>query len=125
MTGARCMLVVEDNADAREMLRMCLELDGHRVETAADGVRGLELAMATRPDVVLIDIGLPGLDGYELARRNRAELGRSITLIALTGYGQAEDRRRTTQAGFDAHIVKPVDPDHLARVLAAGPPRAA
>jgi two-component system, sensor histidine kinase len=119
------MLIVEDNGDAREMLRICLELEGHRVDTAADGIRGVEVALANRPEIALIDIGLPGLDGYEVARRIRQELGRGITLIALTGYGQAQDRRRTTEAGFDAHIVKPVDPDDLSRVLTTIPPRAA
>jgi CheY-like chemotaxis protein len=119
------MLVVEDNEDAREMLRTCLQLDGHRVVTAADGMDGLELALKSRPEIALIDIGLPRLDGYEVARRIRRALGSQMTLIALTGYGQSEDRRRATQAGFDTHLVKPVDPDELARVLAAVPPRAA
>ncbi|HEY3067684.1 MAG TPA: ATP-binding protein [Methylomirabilota bacterium] len=122
---ARTMLVVEDNDDAREMLRTSLELEGHRVDTAADGVSGLELALKNQPEIALIDIGLPGLDGYEVARRIRRELGQRMTLIALTGYGQLDDRRRTTQAGFDTHLVKPVDPDELARILAAVPPRAA
>ena len=104
------------------MLRMALELDGHRVETAADGTSGVEAALGTTPDVVLIDIGLPGLDGYAVARRLRAALGHRVTLVALTGYGQSEDRRRTSEAGFDAHLVKPVDPDVLTRALATGFP---
>jgi signal transduction histidine kinase/ActR/RegA family two-component response regulator len=117
---ARHVLVIEDNADAREMLRMALELDGHRVETAPDGVSGVEVALRTTPDLVLIDIGLPELDGYAVARRLRASLGQRVTLVALTGYGQSEDRRRTSEAGFDAHLVKPVDPDVLSRALATG-----
>jgi signal transduction histidine kinase/CheY-like chemotaxis protein len=118
--AARHVLVIEDNADAREMLRMALELDGHRVETAPDGTSGVEVALRTMPDLVLVDIGLPGLDGYAVARRLRAALGHQVTLVALTGYGQTEDRRRTTEAGFDAHLVKPVDPDVLSRALATG-----
>ena len=115
---ARHVLVIEDNADAREMLRIALELDGHRVETAADGTSGVETALRTTPDLVLVDIGLPGLDGYAVARQLRAVLGHRVTLVALTGYGQSEDRRRTSEAGFDAHLVKPVDPDVLSRALA-------
>jgi signal transduction histidine kinase/ActR/RegA family two-component response regulator len=118
--AARHVLVIEDNADAREMLRMALELDGHRVETASDGTSGVEVALRTTPDLVLVDIGLPGLDGYAVARRLRAALGHRVTLVALTGYGQSEDRRRTSEAGFDAHLVKPVDPDALSRALATG-----
>ena len=114
----RHILVIEDNADAREMLRVSLELEGHRVEAADDGLRGVEMALALRPDVVLVDIGLPGLDGYGVAARLRAALGREVVLIALTGYGQPDDRERTRHAGFDAHVVKPVDPDTLARLLA-------
>ena len=118
--AARHVLVIEDNVDAREMLRMALELDGHRVETAADGTSGVEVALRTTPDLVLIDIGLPGLDGYAVARRLREALGHRVTLVALTGYGQTEDHRRTTEAGFDAHLVKPVDPDVLSRAMATG-----
>lgn len=115
---ARHILIIEDNADAREMLRISLELEGHRVEAADDGLRGVEMALALRPDVVLVDIGLPGLDGYGVAARVRAARGRDVVLIALTGYGQPDDRERTRRAGFDAHVVKPVDPDTLARLLA-------
>jgi CheY-like chemotaxis protein len=120
--GVRHVLVIEDNADAREMLRIALELDGHRVETAADGVTGVETALRSTPDLVLVDIGLPELDGYAVARRLRAALGARVTLVALTGYGQTEDRRRASEAGFDAHLVKPVDPDVLSRALATGFP---
>jgi two-component system, sensor histidine kinase len=123
--GGRRVLIIEDNADAREMLRMSLELDGHRVDVAEDGPRGVDLALARAPEVVLVDLGLPGLDGYEVARRIRETLGEAVTLVALTGYGQAEDRRRTREAGFDAHFVKPVDPETLSRALNEGFPAAA
>jgi signal transduction histidine kinase/ActR/RegA family two-component response regulator len=115
----RHILVVEDNPDARETLAMLLELAGHRVELAADGATGLEKALALQPEVALVDVGLPRMDGYEVARRIRASKGvRRPYLVALTGYGAPEDRERALGAGFDAHIVKPVDPDTLAEVLA-------
>jgi len=123
--SGRRVLIIEDNADAREMLRMSLALDGHRVDVAEDGPRGVDVALARAPEVVLIDLGLPGLDGYEVARRIRETLGEAVTLVALTGYGQAEDRRRTREAGFDAHFVKPVDPETLSRALNEGFPAAA
>jgi PAS domain S-box-containing protein len=112
------VLLIEDNADARQSLRTLLEHDGHRVEEAADGAGGLARAEATQPDIVLIDIGLPTMDGYEVARRLRAVRGTRPILVAITGYGQADDRRRALEAGFDAHLTKPVSPDHLADVLA-------
>jgi len=111
------ILVIEDNADGREMLRVMLEVDGHRVRVAEEGRSGVKLARAARPDVALIDIGLPGLDGYEVGRRLRAELGRSIRLVAVTGYGQADDRKKSSDAGFDAHLVKPVTPEALRDAL--------
>ncbi len=113
------ILVVEDNEDARETLVLLLRLAGHRVETAADGLEGLEKALATPPDVALLDVGLPRLDGYELARRIRGQPAeRRPFLVALTGYGLPEDRKRAFEAGFDVHIVKPVDHDVLAQILA-------
>ena len=112
------ILVVEDNLDGRESLRDLLEIWGHHVEVAASGSEGLARALATRPQVALLDIGLPELDGNELARRIRAALGRDgMRLIAMTGYGQPEDRRRSLDAGFDDYLVKPVDPGQLARML--------
>ena len=117
--AARRILIIEDNADARAMLRHLLEGVGHEVHEAADGRRGLEMALALRPDVALIDLGLPGLDGYEIARQLRAvDERRAILLVAVTGYGSPEDRERSLLAGFDVHLVKPVDPDMLAGVLA-------
>jgi CheY-like chemotaxis protein len=108
-------LVVEDNDDARDMLRTLLELDGHTVHVAANGIAGLAAALEHRPDVAVVDIGLPEMDGYEVARKLRAsESLKSIKLIALTGYGQADDARRAYQAGFDLHVVKPIDPERLA-----------
>jgi PAS domain S-box-containing protein len=108
--GGRRVLVVEDSADARESLKMLLELSGHVVETSEDGPGGLSKLSAFRPDVALIDLGLPGIDGYTLARlaRSRPETC-GIRLVALTGYGQTDDRRRALAAGFDLHLTKPVD----------------
>jgi CheY-like chemotaxis protein/anti-sigma regulatory factor (Ser/Thr protein kinase) len=117
----RRILVVEDNRDGREMLRTMLELQGHEVHEAADGVSAVELVEAMRPDVAVVDIGLPGVDGYTVAERIRAaESGdRRMRLIALTGYGSETDRRRAADAGFDAHLTKPVDPQRLAQLLAS------
>jgi CheY-like chemotaxis protein len=111
------ILVIEDNADSREMLRSVLELEGHEVVVAEDGGAGLEAARSVRPDVAVIDVGLPGLDGYEVGRRIRSDLGLSARLIAVTGYGQAEDRRRSQDAGFDAHLVKPVTAEQIRDAL--------
>jgi len=96
-----------------------LELDGHEVREAGDGPQGIEVALAARPEVIIVDIGLPGLDGFEVARRLRAALGKDPLLIALTGYGQPEDRRLSRDAGFDVHLVKPVSPEQLAAALAS------
>jgi signal transduction histidine kinase/CheY-like chemotaxis protein len=114
------ILIIEDNNDARETLALLLQILGHRVETAATGPEGVKLALSARPQVVLIDLGLPGLDGFEVARQLRAALGEGARLIALTGYAQEEDRRRTQEAGFDAHLPKPVELEELNRVLSAG-----
>ena len=115
---ARRVLVVEDNDDAREMLRNLLHLFGHEVHEACDGTSAIEQARRLRPDAALIDIGLPGIDGYEVARRIRADVP-GARLVALTGYGQPEDRERALAAGFDVHLVKPVDPEQLERLLSA------
>ena len=111
------VLIVEDNADARETLHTLLTQDGHLVDVAADGPSGLALAEAKHYDSVLIDIGLPHMDGYEVARRIRAR-GTKTVLVAVTGYGQATDRQRAVEAGFDAHLTKPVSPERLTAVLA-------
>jgi CheY-like chemotaxis protein len=113
------VLVVDDNADAAESLAVLLRLEGHEVCTAHDGAAALEAARGFRPEVVVLDIGLPRMDGYQVARRLRAEVGLTEALVvALTGYGQEEDRRRAEQAGFDAHLVKPADPVVLQGLLA-------
>jgi len=116
--GRSRILLVEDNDDAREMLQMLLTLAGHEVYGACDGPTGIEMALSLIPDIVVIDLGLPGVDGYEVARQLRASRSKDVGLIALSGYGQAEDRRKTLEAGFDTHIVKPADPSHLSTVIA-------
>jgi CheY-like chemotaxis protein len=115
----RRILVIEDNDDARDMLRHILESAGHEVYEATDGRQGIDAALRLRPDVALIDLGLPEMDGYEVARQIRAaDERRTILLVAVTGYGSPEDRERCFVAGFDLHLVKPVDPTTLADVLA-------
>jgi CheY-like chemotaxis protein len=114
----RRVLLIDDSPDAREMLRMMLELEGHVVFDAADGVRGLALLEVEHPDVAIIDIGLPGLDGHQIARRIReGPTGDGMLLLALTGYGFADDYQRSADAGFDHHLVKPVDVGALSRLL--------
>lgn len=117
---SRRILIVDDNRDARDMLHAMLELDGHQVQGAAEGHAAVRLAVEWTPEVALIDIGLPEVDGYEVARRIRKRLGDAVRLIAVTGYGDAEARQLATEAGFDEHLVKPVDPDALADLLRAG-----
>jgi len=119
---ARHILLVEDDDNVRKALHRILQLDGHRVQVARDGPEGVELALVTAPDVAFIDIGLPRIDGYEVGRRIRAALGKRVRLVALTGYGQARDHRRSSEAGFDAHLVKPVSYDDLTRLLARSGP---
>jgi signal transduction histidine kinase len=121
----RRILIIEDSADIRESMQMLLGELGHQVDVAVDGRQGVERAVALRPDVALVDIGLPLLDGYEVARRVRQALGPNILLVALTGYGQPDDQHRAHQAGFDLHFTKPVDilllHDMLVGGLAAEP----
>jgi len=112
------IVLVEDNRDAREMLETLLKLENYEVaESACDGPSGLEAVLKHRPHAALLDIGLPGMDGYQLARRIRAELGSSIRLIALTGYGRGEDQEAVLAAGFDEHLVKPVQISRLDQAL--------
>lgn len=115
--ASRRVLLVDDHADSRETLRLLLELGGHQVQVAEDGPRGVQLALAWRPDVAVVDLGLPLLDGCEVARQMRAVLKDSIRLIALTGYAQPEDQQRARDAGFDAHVPKPADFDELTRLV--------
>jgi len=113
------VLVVDDSVDAARSLAMLLTASGHEVRVAYDGKAALAQVTSDVPDIVLMDIGLPGLDGFGVAQciRRQPELGH-LVLVALTGYGQAEDRRRSAQAGFDHHLVKPADFDELDRILA-------
>src|SRR6185436_10831635 len=112
------VLLVEDHADARRILALMLKRYGHDVRTAEDGPAALAEAKRFAPEVVLLDLGLPGMDGYAVARQLRAlpECG-SARLIALTGYGQAEDREQSRAAGFDEHLLKPVEAANLLAVL--------
>ncbi|MES2325037.1 MAG: response regulator [Pseudomonadota bacterium] len=113
-SGKPAILLIEDNEDGREMMATMLTACGYQICHAADGLSGVQMACERLPDVALVDIGLPGIDGYEVARRLRkGEETRHIKLIALTGYGLADDQRRVLEAGFDIHLVKPVDIDHL------------
>jgi two-component system CheB/CheR fusion protein len=115
----RRVVIVDDNVDAAEALRVLLELRGHAVTVAHDGAAGLELLSCTEPDVVLLDINLPGVDGLQIARsiRSRGGAHRPL-LVAITGLGRDDDRRRSVDAGFDHHLVKPIDPASLAALLA-------
>jgi len=108
------VLLIEDNLDTSESMSLLLELLGHRVRSFADGFAAIDAARANPPDVMLVDIGLPGIDGYEVARRVRREPGlNEVVLVALTGYGRDEDKQNAMVAGFDYHLVKPINPDTL------------
>jgi PAS domain S-box-containing protein len=116
---ARRVLVVDDNRDAADSLAALLEMSGHQVEVAYDGIAALAVARWFEPQLVLLDIGLPGIDGYEVASRLRHEIhGKPMEIIAMTGYGQEEDKRRAIEAGFDEHLIKPVDPRMLEELIA-------
>jgi CheY-like chemotaxis protein len=111
------VLVVDDHVDAAESLAMVLVGDGHDVRTAYDGVQALSAARSFHPQAIVLDLGMPGMDGFEVARAVRADPDLAgVRLIALSGYGQAEDTKRSAEVGFDRHLVKPVDPD---KVIAA------
>jgi signal transduction histidine kinase/ActR/RegA family two-component response regulator len=118
----RRVLIIEDNDDARYMLKTWLTLEGHDVLEATNGAEGVKILMDEHPDVAFVDIGLPIMDGYEVARTARQQADHVTRLVALTGYGQAEDRQRSFEAGFDDFVVKPVDPARLTQILAERTP---
>ena len=114
------MLVVDDNTDAAESLAALLAIGGHETRLAHDGLQAVEEAKTFQPDVVFLDIGMPELDGHETARRIREQpWGKDMVLVALTGWGQIEDRRRSKEAGFDHHLVKPADPVVVAKLISS------
>lgn len=117
LSSARRILVVDDHADAAEGLAFFLRLHGHETRTAEDGVTALDLARTFHPEIIVLDIGLPRMDGYEVARRLRDEHPNGLLLVAATGYGKKEDRRRATEAGFDHVLVKPISLDALLPLL--------
>jgi CheY-like chemotaxis protein len=119
-TETRRILVADDNQDGAETMRMLLRLSGHEVHVAHSGSEAFELAKRVRPEIAVLDIGMPDLSGYEVAQRIRHEAwGEDITLIAVTGWGQSEDKRRALASGFNHHLTKPVDPAQLERLFGA------
>jgi CheY-like chemotaxis protein len=117
-SSGRRLLVVDDNQDAANSLTTLLRLQGHKVRVAHDGPAALETARDFRPEKVFLDLGMPGMDGYQVARRLRQQSGlENVRLAALTGWGQKEDRRRTAEAGFDLHLVKPIEPKVLEELV--------
>ena len=119
--GLRQILIVDDNVSSAETLALLISLSGHQTRVAHSGAATLEAVEAFRPDVVLLDIGLPGMDGFEVARRLReGDRNRHLLLVAVTGYGQDDDRHRSAAAGFDHHLVKPVDLAELEKILGPG-----
>ena len=118
--GTCRILIVDDNVDANESLSLLLQTEGHDVRSAQDGQTALRLAREFKPQMVLLDLSLPNMDGYEIMRRLRADAGAHQPFVAaLTGYGHAEERQRTTDAGFDHHFVKPVDFDELIAMISS------
>ena len=112
------VLIADDNTDAAESLQLWLEMSGHEVHTASTGPDALQAAESLLPQVALLDLGMPGMSGLDVARRIReAPWGANIILVALTGWGQEEDRRRTKEAGFDHHLTKPVPPDEIEELI--------
>jgi CheY-like chemotaxis protein len=114
---SRRVLIVEDHPDSRDTLRMVIEGWGHEVEVASDGAAGLQKVLDWHPDAAVVDIGLPVLDGYELAKEVRAKVGSKVRLIALSGYSQPQDRHRAAEAGFNVYLTKPADLDCLSQLL--------
>ena len=124
-SSARRVLVVDDSVDAADSVAMLLEFEGHEIHKAHDGADAVRTAERVRPDIVLMDIGLPILNGYDACRRIRNHAwGAAIIMVAITGWGQDEDREQSTAAGFDLHLVKPVDHAELLRVVGSARPRA-
>jgi signal transduction histidine kinase len=113
------VVVADDNQDSAEMMKALLEIDGHEVEVAFDGLAAAALIARFAPDAAVLDIGMPGIDGYEVARRVRASGGAAVYLVAVTGWGQESDRKRAHEAGFDVHLTKPANPDEIRRLLGA------
>src|SRR5262249_22425689 len=112
------ILIVDDNQDAAKSLAVLLRFEGHDVAVVNDGEAALTAMQDFSPDLAFLDIGMPGMDGYDLCRRIRQQPAfKKVLLVALTGWGQAEDRRRSREAGFDRHLVKPVEPHSLTRLL--------
>jgi signal transduction histidine kinase/ActR/RegA family two-component response regulator len=122
---SRRIVIVEDNDDVRELLRLKLKKLGHAVEAVGDGHAGLNVIVDAKPDLALVDIGLPGLDGYEVALRVRQSLGTEVILVAVSGFGMPEDKRKALDAGFDEHITKPADVTDIENILARFPPKTA
>jgi CheY-like chemotaxis protein len=118
----RRIVIVEDNADVRELLLLKLRRLGHSVDAVADGLAGVTAIIDGKPDLALVDIGLPGLDGYEVATQVRQFLGPGVVLVAVSGFGQPEDKRKALEAGFDEHITKPADVSDIENLLARLPP---
>jgi signal transduction histidine kinase len=121
--AARNIAIVEDNTDVRDLLRLKLSRLGHRVVTARDGIEGLQVVLDERPDLALVDLGLPGMDGFAVARRVRETLGDGVVLVAVSGFGQPDDKRKAIDSGFDEHITKPADVSDIENVLRRFPPR--
>jgi len=116
--ASRRILMVEDSEDSREGLRAWLELSGHEIYEAANGIKAVEMALTLRPDLMPVDIGLPGIDGYKVAKRIRtSSIGPMTTMVAVSGYGQSEYVERAKQAGFDDYIIKPVKPESLTKLI--------
>lgn len=120
---ARSIVVVEDNADVRALLQLKLKRLGHAVETVGDGESGIDKITEVRPDLALVDIGLPGVDGYTVARRVRQAIGENVFLVALSGFGQPEDKKRALEAGFNEHLTKPADVGDIEQLLSRIPER--
>jgi CheY-like chemotaxis protein len=116
--ASRRVLIAEDIPDAAEMLRLMLEVMGHDVRVAADGVQAVAIAGEFAPEIVFLDIGMPRKDGYQAAREIRAALGSEVVLVALTGWGQDDDQRRAREAGFDHHLTKPAEPERIEKLIA-------